>query len=128
MKCPTRAACLTSVECRLPYIIANIAKSSLNESLTNGSGTTNTAKLAGLDETMARTPERLRAERLQIMLDGEELVAVDDFRFRKRMPSRAAAVRELLKRGLAAEGFLSAAAGAKSSDYGVIGKTPAGRQ
>jgi hypothetical protein len=116
------------VECRLPYIIANIAKSSLNESLTNGSGTTNTAKLAGLDETMARTPERLRAERLQIMLDGEELVAVDDFRFRKRMPSRAAAVRELLKRGLAAEGFLSAAAGAKSSDYGVIGKTPAGRQ
>ena len=128
MKCPTRAACLTSVECRLPYIIANIAKSSLNESLTNGSGTTNTARLAGLDETMARTPERLRAERLQIMLDGEELVAVDDFRFRKRMPSRAAAVRELLKRGLAAEGFLSAAAGAKSSDYGVIGKTPAGRQ
>ena len=128
MKCPTRAACLTSVECRLPYIIANIAKSSLNESLTNGSGTTNTAKLAGLDETMARTPERLRAERLQIMLDGEELVAVDDFRFRKRMPIRAAAVRELLKRGLAAEGFLSAAAGAKSSDYGVIGKTPAGRQ
>ena len=128
MKCPTRAACLTSVECRLPYIIANIAKSSLNESLTNGSGTTNTAKLAGLDETMARTPERLRAERLQIMLDGEELVAVDDFRFRKRMPSRAAAVRELLKRGLAAEGFLSAATGAKSSDYGVIGKTPPGRQ
>jgi hypothetical protein len=44
------------------------------------------------------------------------------------MPSRAAAVRELLKRGLAAEGFLSAAAGAKSVDYGVIGKTPTGRR
>ena len=77
---------------------------------------------------MVRTTERLRAERLQIMLDGEELVAVDDFRFKRRMPSRAAAVRELLKRGLAAEGFLSAAAGAKSSEYGVIDKAPTGRQ
>jgi hypothetical protein len=55
------------------------------------------------------------------------LVALDDFRFKRRMPSRAAAVRELLKRGLAAEGFLSAAAGAKSSEYGVVSKTPAGR-
>ena len=40
------------------------------------------------------------------------------------MPSRAAAVRELLKRGLAAEGFATAAFGTKSSDYGVIGKAP----
>ena len=77
---------------------------------------------------MARPTQRLRAERLQIMLDGEELVALDDFRFKRRMPSRAAAVRELLKRGLAAEGFLSAAAGAKSSEYGVVSKTPTGRQ
>ena len=46
-----------------------------------------------------------RGERLQIMLLGDELSALDDFRFKKRMPSRAAAVRELLKRGLAAEGF-----------------------
>jgi hypothetical protein len=45
---------------------------------------------------------RQRGGRLQIMLDPEELDAVDDFRFKKRMPSRAAAVRELLKRGLAA--------------------------
>ena len=77
---------------------------------------------------MAQVPKRMREERLQVMLKGEELVAVDDFRFKKRMPSRAAAVRELLKRGLAAEGFLSAAAGAKSSDYGIIGKTPTGSQ
>ena len=48
---------------------------------------------------------RKRGECLQIMLDPEELDAVDDFRFKKRMPSRAAAVRELLRRGLAAEGF-----------------------
>ena len=41
-----------------------------------------------------------RDERLQIMLDAKELRALDDFRFRKRMPSRAAAVRELFRRGL----------------------------
>ena len=64
---------------------------------------------------------RVRDERLQIMLSPEELVAVDDFRFKKRMPSRAAAVRELLRRGLAAEGFSLALAGTKSTDYGVIG-------
>jgi hypothetical protein len=62
-----------------------------------------------------------RGERLQIMLSEEELTVLDDFRFKKRMPSRAAAVRELLKRGLAAEGFGNAALGSKSSDYGVVG-------
>jgi len=71
---------------------------------------------------------RQRGERLQIMLNPEELAAVDDFRFKKRMPSRASAVREILKRGLAAEGFTLAAVGAKSSDYGVTGKTPVARR
>jgi hypothetical protein len=61
-----------------------------------------------------------RGERLQIMLSHEELKAVDDWRFTARMPSRAAAIRELLKRGLTAEGFSTAEAGAKSGDYGVI--------
>ena len=60
-----------------------------------------------------------RGERLQIMLAEDELQALDDWRFQKRMPSRAAAVRELLKRGLAAEGFGAAAVGAKSQDFGV---------
>jgi hypothetical protein len=69
-----------------------------------------------------------RGERLQIMLSGNELTVLDDFRFRKRMPSRAAAIRELLKRGLAAEGFEAAAFGARSEDFGVTGKTPAGRE
>ena len=72
--------------------------------------------------------KRLRGERLQIMLDQDELVAVDDFRFKKRMPSRASAVRELLKRGLAAEGFTLATAGAKSASFGVTEKAPAGRR
>jgi hypothetical protein len=62
-----------------------------------------------------------RGERLQIMLTPQELEAVDSWRFKSRMPSRAAAVRELLKRGLTAEGFDSAAGGSKSQDFGVIG-------
>ena len=69
-----------------------------------------------------------RGERLQIMLNGDELQVLDDFRFRKRMPSRAAAIRELLKRGLNAEGFEAAAFGTKSEDFGVMGKTPKGRE
>jgi hypothetical protein len=65
------------------------------------------------------TENRARGERLQIMLSPEELVLVDDFRFKKRMPSRASAVRELLKRGLAAEGFTIAEPGMKSAEFGV---------
>ena len=63
-----------------------------------------------------------REQRLQIMLTEDELAAIDDWRFARRMPTRAAAVRELLKRGLAAEGFLSAEAGEKSQSFGVIGQ------
>ena len=65
-----------------------------------------------------------RGERLQIMLSAEELEIVDEFRFKQRMPSRAAAVRELLKRGLAAEGYSAAVFGSKSSDWGVTGDSP----
>ena len=65
-----------------------------------------------------------RGERLQIMLTPEEVEALDNWRFQKRMPSRAAAVRELLKRGLVAEGFDLAEAGGKSGDFGVTGRSP----
>jgi hypothetical protein len=61
-----------------------------------------------------------RGERLQIMLNAEELQAVENWRFEKRMPSRAAAVRELLRRGLAAEGFITAEHGIRSRDFGVM--------
>jgi hypothetical protein len=71
--------------------------------------------------------KRDRDERLQIMLSPSELTVVDNFRFKARMPSRAAAVRELLKRGLAAEGFEAATSGSKSSDFGVTGKPSNGR-
>ncbi len=66
-----------------------------------------------------------RGERLQIMLTPEELKAVDLWRFERHMPSRAAAVRELLKRGLDAEGFQTAGDGSKSSDFGVVKRTSA---
>lgn len=61
-----------------------------------------------------------RGERLQIMLSEAELEALETWRFEKRMPSRAAAVRELLRRGLAAEGFLTAERGTKSKDFGLL--------
>ena len=57
-----------------------------------------------------------RGERLQIMLTKEELTAVDHWRFDRHMPSRAAAVRELLRRGLSAEGFAVADGDIKSGD------------
>jgi hypothetical protein len=63
----------------------------------------------------------LRDERLQIMLSPEELSTVDDFRFRHRMPTRAAAVRELLKLGLAAVAT-DGGQGMKSSSYGVFSR------
>jgi hypothetical protein len=53
------------------------------------------------------------------MLTPQEVEALDNWRFSKRMPSRAAAVRELLKRGLAAEGFDLAETGMRSQDFGV---------
>jgi hypothetical protein len=66
-----------------------------------------------------------REERLQIMLSPDELEAVDNFRFTHRMPSRAAAVRELFRHGLAAAGVAVENAGIKSSEYGVL-KPPKG--
>jgi hypothetical protein len=64
--------------------------------------------------------ELTRPERLQIMLSPEELAAVDDWRFARRMPSRAAAVRDLLRLGLAAEGIDLAAPGRTSRNFGVL--------
>ena len=64
--------------------------------------------------------ELTREERLQIMLTDTELKAIDDWRFSRRMPTRAAAVREILKRGLNADGFTEASAGEKSQDFGVV--------
>jgi hypothetical protein len=63
---------------------------------------------------------REREERLQIMLAQEELKAIDDFRFKFRLPSRAAAIRELLKRGLSAADTGPATSQSRSKDFGVL--------
>ncbi|WP_065752446.1 hypothetical protein [Bradyrhizobium paxllaeri] len=68
----------------------------------------------------------LRGERLQVMLSPEELTVIDDFRFKHRMPTRAAAVRELLKLGLTV--LAKDGDGMKSSDYGVFSRGPDGHQ
>jgi hypothetical protein len=64
--------------------------------------------------------ELTRPERLQIMLTPEELTAIDDWRFERRLPTRAAAVRELLRRGLAAEGKVLVSARRTSRSFGVV--------
>ena len=62
-----------------------------------------------------------RIERLQVMITEDELSALDDWRFNARMPSRSAAVRELIRRGLAAEGyFAQATQNDQSSSFGIL--------
>jgi hypothetical protein len=61
-----------------------------------------------------------RVERMQIRLTQDEAVAVDDWRLAKRMSSRASAVRELVKRGLVAEGFIRADKNVKSKDFELL--------
>ena len=62
-----------------------------------------------------------RGERLQIMLSLEELEVVDNFRFEHRLPSRAAAVRELFRLGLTVISNPQMTADRLSSkDYGVM--------
>ena len=70
-------------------------------------------------------PSEDRGERLQIMLNQDELRALENWRFDKRMPSRAAAVRELLRRGLMAEGFDLAGEGVQSKQFGIVDKAGA---
>jgi hypothetical protein len=64
--------------------------------------------------------KRERQQRLQIMLTDAELRAVDDFRFKFRVPSRAAAVRELLNRGLRSHETGAATINSRSKDFGVL--------
>lgn len=61
-----------------------------------------------------------RTEKLQLMLDPDELQAIDDWRFENRLPSRAAAIRELLRRGLQAKGFEEPPTDAASGEFRVV--------
>lgn len=65
-----------------------------------------------------------RGERLQIMLAPKELEAVDEFRYAKQLPSRAAAVRELFRLGLALAAKIGLVTKQKSSDFGVLSDGP----
>jgi len=78
-----------------------------------------------MSEKTAKGNDLQRGERLQLMLDPEELKALDDFRYANRMPSRAAAVRELLRRGLSIGGYGVDITGARSGEFGVL-KAPDG--
>jgi hypothetical protein len=65
-------------------------------------------------------PHSKRTIKLQLMLDPEELEIIDDWRFANRLPSRAAAIRELMRRGLSnTDADDAIKAGARSRDYGV---------
>lgn len=61
-----------------------------------------------------------RETRLQIMLGQDELAAIDDWRFKQRMPSRAAAIRELLRVGLGIKANGGADPLMRSQDFGVV--------
>ncbi len=61
-----------------------------------------------------------RETRLQIMLNEEELAAIDDWRFEQRMPSRAAAIRHLLNIALKVRKDGGHAKLLRSQDYGLL--------
>lgn len=61
-----------------------------------------------------------RETRLQIMLNDEELAAIDDWRFQQRMPSRAAAIRNLLNVALRMRPEEGAVKPLRSQDYGLL--------
>lgn len=62
-----------------------------------------------------------KAERLQLILTPEQLAALDDWRFAHRMPSRAAAIRALLKHGMEHNGqSREGGAGRRSHDVRVL--------
>jgi hypothetical protein len=60
-----------------------------------------------------------RGEWVQAVLSSQEWMALEDFRYSQRMPNRTAAARELLRRGLKAEGFEVAAFSTKSKGFDV---------
>ena len=60
-----------------------------------------------------------RTEKIQFMLNDEEIKAIDDWRFEHRLPSRAAAIRELLSRGLQGTEFREPGEDKPSGRFGV---------
>ncbi|MBO6784442.1 MAG: hypothetical protein JJ899_14400 [Alphaproteobacteria bacterium] len=69
---------------------------------------------------MPNSTTQKRSERLQLLLAPAELEAIDDWRYDHRIPTRAAAIRELLRRGLTADDLEAPADNADTSDYSVV--------
>jgi metal-responsive CopG/Arc/MetJ family transcriptional regulator len=65
-------------------------------------------------------PGLVRETRLQIMLEDRELEKIDTWRFKQRMPSRAAAIRRLLQIALDAETTGVADPSRNSASFGVF--------
>jgi hypothetical protein len=62
-----------------------------------------------------------RSERIQLMLDVDELEAIDAWRFDNRLPTRAAAIRELIRRGLMNRSMEPPETkDARTTDFGVV--------
>jgi hypothetical protein len=51
-------------------------------------------------DVLQTMPSRERTARLQLSFSSDEVDAIENFRFCERMPTRAAAVGELLRRGM----------------------------
>jgi len=61
-----------------------------------------------------------RTEKIQLMLSDDEIRVIDDWRFQNRLPSRAAAIRELISRGLHSSEFGEPSEGMPSGDFAVV--------
>lgn len=72
---------------------------------------------------MAPAKSKKRVEKTQLMLNDEELAAIDNWRFEHRLPSRAAAMRALIRRGLEADEFPEPKADAPSGEFSIVGET-----
>lgn len=69
---------------------------------------------------MGVAPRSKRTERLQIMLLDGELDAIDRWRYENMIPTRAAAIRELLRRGLNAKDAAQPVRNAETGTYRVL--------
>ncbi len=61
-----------------------------------------------------------RTEKLQIMLDELELEAIESWRFNNRIPTRAAAIRLLISRGLEAGDLSEKPSDRTSQEFRVV--------
>jgi hypothetical protein len=77
-------------------------------------------RIAPIPEPELNDAVSKRTEKLQIMLSDEELGAIDDWRFQNRLPSRAAAIRELIRRGLANAAEPAPERDKSSGEYAVV--------